>query len=118
MATDALERRARQIRARAAVRAWEYRQRHTAKGTWFRLRRALADAKECWVLTDDAVGELVAEGLEPLPVGAELEPAKRIFVLPAERLATLTGRRQIRGGLTADLLAAANLGLVPFVRVR
>jgi hypothetical protein len=39
--TSSLERRARQVRSRAAVRAREYRQRRHAKGAWGRFRRLL-----------------------------------------------------------------------------
>ncbi|HEV8358624.1 MAG TPA: hypothetical protein VGX21_05695 [Methylomirabilota bacterium] len=47
---DDLERRVRQVRSRVAVQAWEYRQRHHAKGVWMRLRRILADAQAAYVI--------------------------------------------------------------------
>ncbi len=48
--TQALERRAVQVYARAAVRAWEYRQRHHARGVWGRLRRLLAFSSKAYAI--------------------------------------------------------------------
>jgi hypothetical protein len=112
--TGELQRRARQIRARAAVRAWEYRQRNHAKGTWFRLRRVLAEAREAWAIDTADADRLVAEGYIPEPVGFELAPSKRIFFAPQERLAAIGGRRPLRVGLGADLLRERCLALVRF----
>jgi hypothetical protein len=44
-ALERMQDRARSVRARAAVRGWQYRQRHLAAGVCFRLRRVLADAR-------------------------------------------------------------------------
>jgi hypothetical protein len=109
-----LHARARKIHERKLVLAWEYRQRAHSKGTWFRLRRALVDAKEAWEIGESDAEELVERGIEPLAVGRELEPPKRLFVTTAELLETLSSRRQIRVGLSADLLQAKNVVLVPF----
>jgi hypothetical protein len=112
--TEALHRRAREIRARAAVRAWEYRQRHHAKGVWFRLRRVLAEAREAWAIPPDEADRLVAEGYVPEAVGSELAPPKRILFVPEARLATISARRRLRVGLGADLLGAPCVVLVRF----
>ncbi len=108
------ERRARGVRSRAATRAWEYRQRHHAGGTWHRLRLLLAEARECWLIPEQEAERLLREGFVPDPVGHELEPPKEIFVLPADRIVRLTERREVRVGLSAELLAARYLALVPF----
>jgi hypothetical protein len=112
--TDALERRVRQARSRAAVRAWEYRQRHHAKGVWLRLRRILADAEAAYVIPEGEAEGLVAEGFPPEPVGRELEPVKVILFLPAERVARLTGAREIPVRLGVELLEAPALALIRF----
>ncbi len=111
-----LDRRAREVRSRAAIRGWEYRQRHHAKGTWHRLRRLLAEARECWLITEEEAERLLCEGFAAAPVGHELEPPKEIFVLPGDRIAGLSGRRMIRVGLSAELLAARYLALLAFPR--
>jgi hypothetical protein len=112
--TGALERRLRRHRSRLAIRAWEYRQRHCARGVWFRLRRVLADAARAFVITDDAARSLLAEGHAPEPVGAELEPAKTILFVPAERIARVAGAREVPVSLHAEVLEARCLALVRF----
>jgi hypothetical protein len=112
--TEALQRRLRQVRSRLAVRAWEYRQRHHAKGVWLRLRRILADAQAAYVIPEAEAERLLAEGVRPEPVGRELEPPKTILFLPAERVAGLTGAREIPLGLHVELLEAPALALVRF----
>ncbi len=114
MSSSSLAAKAREVRARAAVRSWEYRQRKYAKGTWFRVRRVLAQARACWLIPDEEVRLLREEGYQPEPAGLELAPPKMILLVPEERLATISGRRQIRIGLTPELLAAACIALVPF----
>ena len=73
--SESLARRARQVRSRVAVRAWEYRQRNLSKGVWFRLRRVLAEAKEAWAIGPESFDALVAEGYPREAVGDELAPA-------------------------------------------
>lgn len=111
---QSLEKRVRAARSRAAVRAWEYRQRHHAKGIWYRLRRLLADASVAYALTEQAARELVAEGYRPEPVGEQMEPPKMILCVPMKRIGAITGKRQIPVRLGADLLAARCLALVRF----
>jgi hypothetical protein len=111
---SSLERRARDVRARNAIRAWEYRQRRHSKGVWFRLRRVLADARLAYVITEAAVLEFRSHGYEPEPVGAELEPQKVIIFVPEDLLARSPDARRISVRLDAELLAAPCLALVRF----
>ena len=111
---EELERRARQIRSRAAIRAWEYRQRRHANGTWFRFRRVLADAAEAYQVPPAVMDELVATGVRCEPVGMELEPPRRIVFLSRERTQQLPGRQRVALQLGPALLAARDLVLVAF----
>jgi hypothetical protein len=110
----ALERRLRQLRSRALVRSWEYRQRQLARGAWFRLRRLLADASDAYVLSPEMAAELIAEGFQPASVGAEFQPRKVIIVIPRERVARIPGVRPVALRLAGDLLMADHIALVPF----
>ena len=109
-----LEKRAKAARSRAAVRAWEYRQRNHAKGTWYRLRRLLADASSAYELTEQAAHLLLAEGHRPEPVGEQMEPPKIILFVPAERIDPMADKRPIPVRLAADFLAARYVALVRF----
>jgi hypothetical protein len=109
-----LERRARAVRARAAVRSWQYRQRHHAAGAWFRLRLALTRAREAVVLTDDEARQLVAEGYRPQPAGAELSPPKVVLEVDAARLRALPPRPRLPIALGLEFFAARAIALVPF----
>jgi hypothetical protein len=109
-----VEKRVREARSRAAVRAWEYRQRNHAKGTWYRLRRLLADASVAYALSEDAARQLLAEGHLPEPVGEQMEPPKTILCVPGERIDTLADKRQIPVRLGTDFLTARYVALVRF----
>jgi hypothetical protein len=109
-----LEARLRAMRARLAVRAWEYRQRDHAKGVWFRLRRLLAHSASALSLPEAEARRLLAEGYAADPVGALLEPPKVLLVVPEERLRDVPGRSPIPLRLGPDLLAARWVALVPF----
>ena len=109
-----LERRVRQLRARALVRGWEYRQRRHARGVWFRLRRVLADASAAFVIPSDEARRLVAEGRRAEPVGYELEPPKLIVFAQADRIAQIASARSVAVRLTSPLLEAECLALTPF----
>jgi hypothetical protein len=112
--TDRLHRRARLIRERELVRGWEYRQRDHAKGVWYRFRRVLVDAAEAWVIDDRDADRLAALGRAALPVGAELQPPKRIFFVTAEELAGAPSRRRVPLRMAGELLEARNLALIAF----
>ncbi len=111
---QSLEKRVKAARSRAAVRAWEYRQRNHAKGTWYRLRRLLADTSVAYALTELDARLLLAEGHRPEPVGEQLEPPKTILCVPGERIDTIADKRRIPVRLAADFLAARYVALVRF----
>lgn len=110
-ALERLQRRARQIRANVLVRRWEYRQRHHARGVWFRLRRLLAEARSAWRLSEQDALRLIAEGYAPEPVGDQLEPRTVILFVPEERLETVASRQEVGLRLGADLLQSRFLAL-------
>lgn len=109
---ERLRRRASEARARAATRRWEYRQRHHAKGTWFRLRRLLAESRLVFVTSEEVAQQLLAEGFRPETVGRELFPQKTMIAVPAARAERLAEARSIPVRLGADLLSARFLVLV------
>jgi len=112
--SSALERRVRTLRARSAVRAWDYRQRRHARGAWFRLRRVLADAKAAFVLAPEDARQLLEVGCRAEPVGREFDPPKLILFAPAERVARLASARKVPVRLDRDVLSAGYLALIPF----
>jgi hypothetical protein len=107
-----LHARARVVRERAQVLAWEFRQRRHSKGVWFRLRRALVDAESAWRLEPQDAERLREAGHVPLAVGLEFEPPKQIFFVSREELLQLETRTAVSLGLRAELLAAEHLALV------
>jgi hypothetical protein len=115
---EALQQRAREVRARSLVRRWQYRQRHLAAGVWFRLRRVLADAEQAFVIDEYDARRLVEEGYAPEPCGSELAPAKTMVFVDEARLAGLASRRRIPVTLGPELLTHPALALVPFDRRR
>lgn len=112
--TAAQERRLREMRSRVLVRAFAYRQRRHARGIWYRLRSVLALAKEAYLVPRAEAERLVEEGLRPEPVGQELEPPRIIVFVPAERVRTLAAARPVAVRLSAEVLSAEGLALVPF----
>lgn len=110
--TIAQHQKVRRVRERAVIRAWEYRQREHAGGVWFRLRRVLVDAGRAFIVDEADADRLERAGLSPLPVGRELSPAKRMFFVAEEALATL-GAREVPVRLTTELLQATAIVLVP-----
>jgi hypothetical protein len=112
--SQSLEKRLKAARSRIAVRAWEYRQRNHAKGTWYRLRRLLVDARVAYALSEQSARLLLAEGYQPEPVGEQMEPPKTILFVPSERIDTVADKRRIPVRLSADFLAARYVALVPF----
>ncbi len=112
--SDALKRRLAGIRARLAVRSWEYRQRHLSHGLWFRLRYVLAYAAKAYVIPESEASKLLAEGYAPEPVGRELEPKKTLIFVPAERAQAIPGAREVEVRLSVPLLEARAVALVRF----
>ena len=111
---ESMRERARAVRTRAAIRQWKYRQRNLASGVWLRLRRALAFAKEAYVISGDDIRHLLAEGYKPEPCGRQLEPEKTILFVDAPRLLRIESRRRIPVNLGADFLLAEAVALLPF----
>lgn len=114
MNLEPLERRALRIRSMAEIRRWEYRQRHLSKGVWFRVRRVLAGARACWAIPVDEAERLMEEGWRPETPGLELQPPRQMFFLPEERIRAIAERRELRIGLTAELLAEPAVVMIRF----
>ncbi|HLA76642.1 MAG TPA: hypothetical protein VJU18_03575 [Vicinamibacteria bacterium] len=114
MTTPSLDRQVRELRSQLLVRSWEYRQRHHAHGVWFRFRRVLVDAKEAYAIPRPEAEALIANGSHAEPVGSELQPPKLIIFVPAERVRAIPTARSLEVRLSADLLQAECLALVPF----
>jgi hypothetical protein len=108
------ERRLREVRSRVLIRAFAHRQRRHAAGVWFRLRRILVDASEAHAISTDDANRLIAEGYRPEPVGHELAPPRVILILPPERVSQVHSARRLPVRLSAELLSAECLALVPF----
>ncbi len=111
---DSLHARAGAIRSRALVRRWEMRQLGRAAGVWFRLGRLLALSRSAWALSDSDAERLVAAGCSPHPVGLELEPPRKLFVIAEEQLASLASAREVPLRASAEILGCRALALVPF----
>ncbi len=112
--TQSLAKRAKAMKSRVTVRAWEYRQRNLAKGTWHQLRRLLAHSSHAYALTESSARELLAEGCRPEPVGERLEPPKVLVFASTGRLALIADKRPIPVRLGVDFLSARCVALVPF----
>jgi hypothetical protein len=109
---ETLHERARRIAERRLIRAWNYRQRDLSAGVWYRLRRALVDAAEAWIIDEAGADLLERRGHAPLPVGREIEPPKRIYFVSREELPAPPPRRQTAVRLSGELLQAAYLALL------
>jgi len=114
-AIEAMQRRAKAVRARAAIRQWEYRQRNLAHGVWFRWRLLLARAEEVWAVSEASMEALVGRGAQPEPVGRELQPAKTIVFARREELPSDARPLVVR--LDVAMLEARWVVLVPFDHV-
>lgn len=112
--TPSLERRVEDMRRRVLVRSWDYRQRHHARGVWFRLRRLLADASAAFAISRDEATRLAGEGFRVEPVGKALEPPKMILFVAPDRLARIPSARPIPVRLGRELLEAECLALTTF----
>jgi hypothetical protein len=102
------------MRARLAVRSWEYRQRNLSHGVWFRLRHVLAYASKAYAIPESEALKLIAEGYAIESVGRELEPEKVLIFVPSERALAIPGAREIEVRLTAPFLQARAVALVRF----
>jgi hypothetical protein len=111
---DSLHARAGAIRSRALVRRWEMRQLGRAAGVWFRLGRLFAFSRSAWALSESDAEALAAAGYTPHPVGLELEPPHKLFVIANEQLASLSGAREVPLRASAEILGCRALALVPF----
>ena len=112
--THSLAKRVKAMKSRVTVRAWEYRQRNLAKGTWHQLRRLLAHSSHAYALTEQSARALLAEGHRPEPVGERLEPSKVMLFVSTERLARIDDKRPIPVRLGVDFLSSRYVALVPF----
>jgi hypothetical protein len=74
----------------------------------------LSDAEAAYVIPAGEAERLIGEGFRPEAVGRELEPPKVILFVPAERVARLTGARELPVRLEVELLEAPALALVRF----
>jgi hypothetical protein len=74
----------------------------------------LALASEAHAIPRDEAERLIAEGYRPDPVGWELAPSRLILVVPRGRAAQIPSARRLPVRLSAELLAAECLVLVPF----
>lgn len=106
--------RVKQVRARARIRKWEYRQRNLAHGAWNKFRTALAHAERAYAIDEATAAGLLAEGFVADDRGSKLEPPRTIVWLSAERVTRLTGAQPLALRLDAELLAVRYLALVPF----
>ena len=111
---ERLEARVRDVRKRWLLRSWEYRRRAGSGGVWLRLARALAGARELYVIDAADAARLEQEGARLLEVGLELHPQKRLFLIDEDGLATLDSARSVDVRLSAEVLSAPHLALVPF----
>jgi hypothetical protein len=109
---EKLHARARRMRERSLIRAWEYRQRTASKGVWHRFRRVLVDAAEAWIIDEAGADSLEAKGRIPHPIGRELDPPKRMFFLAREELKAVAQCRQVPVRLHGELLLARSLVFV------
>jgi len=116
MTSERLHARLRQIRARAAIRAWEARQIRHARGVWFRLELLLAHSRRALAISAADAALLRADGLEPHAVGHELEPAKLIFVVSEDRVPSAISGEDVPLQDDHRLLLAPALILIPFHR--
>lgn len=114
MTAASLHARARAINSRRLVRGWEFRQRDRSSGVWARLRLALAMTERAFAIDEAIAIALEREGFAPLPVGLELAPASRLYVIPAGRADELSSTTPLPLRIGDPLLHAGFVVLVPF----
>ena len=113
-AIEMLKARAKAIRSRAVVRAWEIRQHGHARGVWLEIERLFALTSRAWALSEADVETLIAAGHKPDDSGLRLQPQRRYFVVNAEEIAKLAGAREIEVALSSEIVSAPALALVLF----
>ena len=106
--------RVKQVRARARIRKWEFRQRHLARGAWHQFRLALAAARDAYAIDDAQLAALVAAGCSVDDRGQGLEPPRRIVWISNDRALRLERARPLTLRFDDALLSARNLALVAF----
>lgn len=111
---EKLEARARAVRSRAAIRAWEIRQHAHARGAWFEIERLFALTSRAWALSEADVQTLVAAGRRPDDAGLRLQPPRRYFVIEPAEISTLADAREIEVALSSEIVSASALALVLF----
>jgi hypothetical protein len=110
----ALSHRVKQVRARARVRRWEYRQRHTSHGAWYRFRRALGFAERAYVITDAQARSLIGAGATVDVGGRDLEPPRTLVWIRRDQVAELESAQPLVLRLGPALLEPRWIALVPF----
>jgi hypothetical protein len=85
-----------------------------AGGVWHRLARLLAVSQSAWAIDEGEAELLLAEGVSAHPVGFELEPPLRLFVVTGEQVARLSSARQVPLRSSPELLRHRHLALVLF----
>jgi len=106
-------RRVKEIRARARVQRWGYRQRALSRGAWDRFRIALALARDAYAIDARMHAMLVGEGFRSDDAGNGLEPARQIVWISEARARTLAAPK-LAMRFDAAMLASTCLALVPF----
>lgn len=114
MNVERLQARARAVRARAVVRAWEFRQRTLAAGVWGRLVRLFALAQAVYEIPCGTAQELIAAGAVPAAVGYELDPPRTILILDGATASSLPGARELPLRPAPFLLGSPCLAVVLF----
>ena len=111
---ERLEARAKAIRSRATIRAWEIRQHAHARGAWFKIERIFALTSRAWVLGEADVQTLIDAGHKPEDCGLRLQPPRRFFVIESNEVSTLADAREIAVALSSEIVSAPALALVLF----
>ena len=114
--TAVQERRLRELRSRVLVRACRLPAAvvtpapsgTVCDGRWRSRKKPMRIPRE-------EAERLIAEGHRPDPIGGELEPRRIVLVVPGQRVASIASARPLAVRLSAELLAAECLALVPFV---
>ena len=111
---EKLTQRASAMKHRAALMGFEYRQRNHANGVWFHLRRALADSRRAYTISESVAQELLLEGAQKVEAGERLEPPKVIFVVSEKRMKAVSEKHPIAVRLGPEFLTAQFIALSPF----